>query len=66
MAFANCNDAKDLLLTFLEYSKSLTEAISRAVQCDNRLFEHRSERQQNIIRPRIMPTYAFVTAQSPP
>ena len=40
------NDVKDLLLTFHEDPKSLTEAISRAVRCDNRLFEQRSERQQ--------------------
>ena len=33
------NDVKDLLLTFPEEPKSLTEAISRAVQCDNLLFE---------------------------
>ena len=33
------NDVKDLLLTFPEDPKSLTEAISRAVRCDNPLFE---------------------------
>ena len=33
------NDVNDLLLTFPEEPKSLTEAISRAVRCDNRLFE---------------------------
>ena len=33
------NDVKDLLLTFPEDPKSLTEAISRAVRCDHRLFE---------------------------
>ena len=32
------NDVKDLLLTFHEDPKSLTEAISQAVRCDNRLF----------------------------
>ena len=35
------NDVKDLLLTFQEDPKSLTKAISRAVRCDNRLFERR-------------------------
>ena len=38
------NDVKDLLLTFPEEPKSLIEAISRAVRCDNRLFERRLER----------------------
>ena len=33
------SDVKDLLLTFPEDPKSLTEAISRAIWCDNRLFE---------------------------
>ena len=37
------NDVTDLLLTFPEDPKLLTEAISRAVRCDNRLFERRSE-----------------------
>ena len=32
------SDVKDLLLTFPEDPKSLTEAISRAIGCDNRLF----------------------------
>ena len=54
------NDAKDLLLTFPEDPKSLTEAISRAVRCDNRLFERRSERQQLMVRSRLEPTYASV------
>ena len=55
------NDVKDLLLTFHEDPKSLTEAISRAVRCDNRLFERRSERQQ-WSRPRSEQTYASVTS----
>ena len=55
------NDVKDLLLTFHEDPKSLTEAISRAVRCDNRLFERRSERQQ-FSRTRVEPTYASVVA----
>ena len=59
------SDVKDLLLTFPEDPKSLTEAISRAVRCDNRLFERRSERQQQQTRSRFTPTYASVTAQSP-
>jgi hypothetical protein len=57
-------NVKDLLLTFPEDPKSFTEAISRAVRCDNRLFELWSERQQQT-RSRFMPTYASVTAQSP-
>ena len=57
------NDVKDLLLTFPEEPKSLTEAISRAVRCDNRLFERRSERQLQIPRPRPEPTYASVAAK---
>ena len=55
------NDVKDLLLTFHEDPKSLTEAISRAVRCDNRLFERRSERQQ-FSRTRVEPTYASIVA----
>ena len=55
------NDVKDLLLTFHEDPKSLTEVISRAVRCDNRLFERRSERQQ-WSRPRSEQTYASVTS----
>jgi hypothetical protein len=59
-------DVKDLLLTFPEDPKSLTEAISRAVRCDNQLFERRSERQQQQqTRSRFMPSYASVMAQSP-
>ena len=38
-----CSDVKDLLLTFPEDPRSLTEAISRAIRCDNRLFERRCE-----------------------
>ena len=57
---------KDLLLTFPEDPKSLTEAISRAVRCDNRLFEHRCEQQQQITRSRFTSTYASVTTQSSP
>ena len=62
------NDVKDLLLTFHEDPKSLTEAISRAVRGDNRLFERRSEPQQ-FSRTRVEPTYASVVAtpsSSPP
>ena len=58
-------DVKDLLLTFPEDPKSLTEAISRAIRCDNSLFERRSERQQQQTRSRFTPTYASVTTQSP-
>jgi hypothetical protein len=60
------NDVKDLLLTFPEDPKSLTEAISRAVRCDNRLFERRSERQQFMVRSRLEPTYAEVAARPLP
>ena len=60
------NDVKDLLLTFHEDPKSLTEAISRAVRCDNRLFERRSERQQAYAsRPRTEQTYASIVASTP-
>ena len=48
------NDVKDLLLTFHKDPKSFTEAISRAVQCDNRLLERRSERQQMLRRCRVV------------
>ena len=58
------NDVKDLLLTFHDDPKSLTEAISRAVRCDNRLFERRSERQQ-MLRFRPTETYASVVASTP-
>ena len=58
------NDVKDLLLTFHEDPRSLTEAISRAVRCDNRLFERRSERQL-MSRPRTDQTYASVVASTP-
>ena len=60
------SDVKDLLLTFPEDPKSLTEAISRVVRCDNRLFERRCERQQQITRFRFTPTYASVAAESSP
>ena len=58
------NDVKDLLLTFHEDPRSLTEAVSRAVRCDNRLFERRSERQL-MSRPRLDQTYASVVASTP-
>jgi hypothetical protein len=59
-------DIKDLLLTFPKDPKSLTEAISQAIRCDNRLFERQSEQQQQQqTRSRFMPSYASVTAQSP-
>ena len=38
------SDVKDLLLTFPEDLKSLTEVISRAIRCDSHLFERRCER----------------------
>ena len=56
-------DVKDLLLTFPEEPKSLTEAISCAVRCDNRLFERRSECQFKMPRARSEPTYASVVAK---
>jgi hypothetical protein len=55
------NNVKDLLLTFYEDPKSLTEAISRVVRCDNHLFERRSERQQTF-RFRLKQTYASMVA----
>ena len=57
------NDVNDLLLTFPVEPKLFTEAISRAVRCDNRLFERRSERQFQIPRTRSEPTYASVVAK---
>ena len=55
------NDLKDLLLTFHENLKFLMEAISRAVRCDNHLFERRLECQQMpCLRPEQ--TYASVVA----
>lgn len=38
------NDVKDLLLT-MEDPRSLSEAISQAIRCDNQLFERRAERR---------------------
>ena len=55
------NDVKDILLTFHEDPKSLTKAISRAMRCDNRLFERRSKCQHFSIT-RVEPTYASVVA----
>ena len=60
------NDVKDLLLTFPEEPKSLTEAISRAVRCDNRLFERRSERQLQMSSARSEPTYSSMVAKTLP
>jgi hypothetical protein len=40
------NEVKDLLLTFPKDPKSLTEEISRATMCDNRLFKRCSKWQQ--------------------
>ena len=57
------NLVKALLLTFPEEPKSLTEAISRAVRCDNRLFERHSERQFQMPRTRSEPIYASVVAK---
>ena len=57
------NDVKDLLLTFPEEPKSLTEAISRAMRCYNCLFERCSERQFQMPRARSEPTYASVVAK---
>ena len=60
------NDVKDLLLTFPKEPKSLTEIISRAVQCDNRLFERCSEWQLEMSRTRSEPTYVSVVARPSP
>ena len=54
-----CNDVKDLLLTFHEDPKSLMEAISLVVRCDNRLFEQRSEHPQ-MLRRQPKQTYASI------
>ena len=50
-----------MLLTFHEDPKSPTKVISRAVRCDNRLFELHFERQQ-WSQPRSEQTYASVTS----
>ena len=57
------NDVKDLLLTFPEEPKSLTEAINRVVRCDNRFFERRSERQFQMPRTRSEPSYTSNVAK---
>ena len=54
------NDVKDLLLTFPKEPKSVTEAISHEVRCDNLLFERRSELQ---FQMRSEPTYASIVAK---
>ena len=41
------DDVKDLLLN-LPNPVSLSEAVMQAVRCDNRLFEHRQERQSTL------------------
>ena len=64
--FGLCNDVKDLLRTFLEEPKSVTEAISRPIRCDNRLLEQRLERLEQIARTRSKSTYASVVAKPPP
>jgi hypothetical protein len=38
------DDVQDLLLTLTNPS-SFSEAITQAIQCDNRLFEHRQEKK---------------------
>ena len=59
------NDVKDLLLTFHEDLRSLTEAVSRVdLRCDNRLFERRSERQL-MSRQKTNQTYASIVASTP-
>ena len=58
------NYVKDLLLPFHEDPRSLTEAVSRAQQCDNCLFERRSEHQL-MSRPRNDQTYDSVVASTP-
>ena len=57
------NYVKGLFLTFPEEPKLLTEAISRAVRCDNWLFERRLEHQLQMSRTRSEPTYASVAAK---
>ena len=58
------NDVKDLLLTFHDDPKSLTEAISRAMRYDNRLYECRSGCQK-MLRFRLIETYTSVVATPP-
>ena len=50
-------------MTFPEEPKSLTEAISRAMRCDNRIFERRSKRQFQMPRARLEPTYTSLVAK---
>ncbi len=38
------DDVQDLLLTFVDPS-SFSEAITQAIRCDNRLFEHHQEKK---------------------
>ena len=57
------NNVKDLLLAFPEEPKSLTEAISHTVRCDNRLFKWHSECQFQMLRTRSQPTYASIVAK---
>ena len=49
-----------------EEPKSLTKAISRAVRCDNRLSERRSEHQFEMPSTRSEPTYASFVAKTFP
>ena len=58
------NDVKDLLLTFHEDPESLTEAISRAVRCDNHLFEQHSEHRQ-MLRRQLEQMYASLATMPP-
>ena len=51
------------VLTFSEEPKSLTEAISSTVRCDNRYFERRSEWQFPMPRARLESTYASAVAK---
>ena len=46
------SDVKDLLMHFQDEPMSLAEAITRAVRCDNRLFERRMEKQFGAQVPR--------------
>ena len=61
-----CSDLKHLLPTFPEDPKSLNEASSRAMRCDNCLFERRCEQQQQITLSRFTVTYVSITTQSSP
>ena len=57
------NDVKDSLLTFPKEPQSLTEAISRVMRYDNRLFEQHLEQQLQMPRTRSELTYTSIISK---